>query len=313
VEDRDGTVTLSANCASLAVDRAHRAAGRLSDRRARDGTPHFYRALTDDDIGTDPGCTYAIWDTLSRNRRINAIQTPRLADGNASRTVRMTMGDDAVRFVTRYRMDTQGAVSVDADFTPLWQDRPDPLRIGFLYAMPQAYRSLGWYGHGPHEGYQDRKSGAMIALWRGAFAAQNHDYMRPQETGNKTDVRWMGLTGTDMPGLRITGAPPLSMNVPALPYDDLARAAPGTRRSSAIVPRDHVSLLVDAVQSGVGGNTQWNAAISRTARTATLRRPPDALHRRPHCHGGSGTGTSDGRAIISRVPPVPRAGRHRSE
>jgi len=263
MEDHDGTVTLSANGASLAVDRAtgllagYRIGGRAM---LRDGTPHFYRALTDNDIGTDPGRTHAIWDTMSRNRRIDAIETSRLADRNASVTVRMTMGDDAVRFVTRYRMDAQGAVSVDADFTPLRQDLPDPLRIGFLYAMPQSYRTVGWYGRGPHESYQDRKSGAMIALWRGAIAAQNHDYMRPQETGNKTDVRWMELTGTDVPGLRITGAQPLSMNVLAFPYDDLARAAPGTRRSSDIVPRDHVSLLVDAIQSGVGGNTQWNAS-----------------------------------------------------
>jgi beta-galactosidase len=156
-------------------------------------------------------------------------------------------------------MDAAGAVDVEGQFTPLKRDLPDPLRIGFLYAMPERYRTVEWYGRGPHESYQDRKTGAMIALWRGRIADQNHDYMRPQETGNKVDVRWMELSGERVPGLRVTGAGPLSMNVLAFPYDDLARAAPGTRRSTDIVPRDHVSLLVDTIQSGVGGDTQWNA------------------------------------------------------
>ncbi|MCP3733473.1 DUF4981 domain-containing protein [Sphingomonas sp. RP10(2022)] len=263
LQDQGGTVTLAANGASLAIDRAtgqlagYHVAGR---EMLRGGTPHFYRALTDNDIGTGPGRTHGIWDTMSRSRRIDAVETEWLADGGAAVTVRATMGDGVVRFVTRYRMDASGAVTVDGDFTPLRQDLPDPLRIGFLYAMPQAYRTVEWYGRGPHESYQDRKTSAAIGLWRGAIADQNHDYMRPQETGNKVDVRWMELTGPQVPGLRVTGARPLSMNVLAFPYDDLARRSPGTRRSTDIVPHDHVSLLVDAVQSGVGGNTQWNAS-----------------------------------------------------
>jgi beta-galactosidase len=125
--------------------------------------------------------------------------------------------------------------------------------------MPAGYATVAWYGRGPHESYQDRKTGAMIALWRGAIAAQNHDYMRPQETGNKVDVRWMELSGTDAPGLRIEGYAPLSMNALAFPYDDLDRGPPGTRKSTDIVPHGDGSLLVDAVQAGVGGDTQWNA------------------------------------------------------
>jgi beta-galactosidase len=81
--------------------------------------------------------------------------------------------------------------------------------------------------------------------------------MRPQETGNKVDVRWMEISQPGG-GLRVQGASPLSMNVLAFPYDDLSRRTPGTRRSSDIVPHDEVSLLVDAVQAGVGGDDQWS-------------------------------------------------------
>jgi beta-galactosidase len=136
---------------------------------------------------------------------------------------------------------------------------PDPLRVGLAYRMPATFDTLEWYGRGPHESYADRKTGAPIALWRGRIAEQNHDYMRPQETGNKVDVRWMEVSRPGAPGLRVDGAAALSMNVLAFPYEDLSRREPGTRRSSDIVPHDDVSLLIDAAQVGVGGDDQWTA------------------------------------------------------
>lgn len=117
---------------------------------------------------------------------------------------------------------------------------------------------MQWYGRGPHESYSDRKTSAPIGLWRGDIARQDHDYIRPQETGNKVDVRWMELVrGTDG-GLRVAGEQPLSMNALAFPYAELDRRTPGTRKSTDIVPGANGSLLIDAVQSGVGGDTQWS-------------------------------------------------------
>ena len=155
-------------------------------------------------------------------------------------------------------MAGDGSVAVEGSFTPLRTDLPDPLRIGLAYAMPASFDTLEWYGRGPHESYADRKTSAPIGLWRGAIAEQNHDYMRPQETGNKVDVRWMELSDHVAGGLRVQGDAPMLMNALAFPYDDLSHRAPGTRRSSDIVLHDEVSLMIDAVQSGIGGDTQWD-------------------------------------------------------
>jgi beta-galactosidase len=84
--------------------------------------------------------------------------------------------------------------------------------------------------------------------------------MRPQETGNKVDVRWMDIGPRQGDGVRLTGDAPLSMNVLAFPYEDLQRRKPGTWRSSDIRPHDHVSLMVDAAQVGVGGDDTWTLA-----------------------------------------------------
>jgi beta-galactosidase len=156
-------------------------------------------------------------------------------------------------------MSGDGSVEVTGAFNPLKADLPDPLRVGLAFTMPSRITMVEWYGRSPHESYQDRKRGAAIGLWRGKIADQNHDDMRPQETGNKVDVRWMELSEPGQGGLRVTGDQLLSINALAFPYDDLSRREPGTRRSTDIVPHDVVSLLIDAVQSGVGGNTAWSA------------------------------------------------------
>ncbi|GAA3704133.1 beta-galactosidase LacZ [Sphingomonas cynarae] len=251
----NNTVTLAAGDATLTIDRT---TGLIAGYRVHGsellhgGAPNFTRALTDNDIGTGPEAVHAAWAGMSATRRVDGVTA-----ADATITVRHGMGDGAARFVTTYTMAGDGSVAVAGDFTPLKQDLPHPLRIGFAYTMPTAYRTIEWYGRGPHESYADRKTGAMIALWRGAIAAQHHDFMRPQETGNKTDVRWLELTGPAT-GLRITGDRPLSVNALAFPYADLARRPPGTRTSADIVPHGEVSLMVDAVQAGLGGDTTWN-------------------------------------------------------
>jgi beta-galactosidase len=264
-----GTLRLSANGAELLLDRktgliaSYSVGGHLL---LAGGSPNFYRALTDNDIGTGVEQTHGIWKTASETRIVSAMDARKLDDGAAEATVDYSVGDGAARFVTRYRMTGDGSIHVQADFTPNRTDAPDPLRIGMAFTMPTRIDTMEWYGRGPHESYQDRKTGAPLGLWRGLIADQNHDYMRPQETGNKVDVRWVELLQAcagckaSVGGLRVTGDAPLSINALAFPYDDLSRRPPGTRRSTDIVPHGEVSLMIDAVQAGVGGNTAWDSS-----------------------------------------------------
>lgn len=221
------------------------------------GTPHFYRAVTDNDIGAGVPDSHSQWDFISRNRHVSAVEM-RQADDGAEISVTYDLGAGAASFTTLYQMGGNGRVMVTATFTPLRDNMPDPLRVGLYYAAPSDFTGLAWYGRGPHESYADRKTGAPIALWSGRIAEQNHDYMRPQETGNKTDVRWLDIADGKGWGFRIRGAQPLSANVLAFPYEDLNRRQPGTWRSSDIQPREQVSVMIDAMQAGVGGDTAWS-------------------------------------------------------
>lgn len=222
------------------------------------GSPHFYRASTDNDIGAGVPETHRAWDVMSRTRTVRSVETRRLADGSAEILVRFELGAGSADFTTSYIMRGDRSVAVKADFEPRRDNLPDPLRVGLAFSAPATFDRLVWYGRGPHESYSDRKTGAPVARWSGRIAAQHHDYMRPQETGNKTDVRWIELFQPEGPALKVGSDTPLSANVLAFSYEELQRRAPGSRRSSDIQPGGRVTLLLDAGQAGVGGDTGWS-------------------------------------------------------
>ena len=255
-EESADAMTLRAGNAVLEIDRTTG----LVRRYARDGktlltggAPNFTRAPTDNDVGAGVPKSHAVWQTFSDHRRLDAIRQ----QGNAI-VVDHDMGVGSVKMQTRWTMAPDGAATATVRFTPLRMTLPDPLRIGLAFATPgQQFTQVSWFGRGPWESYADRKTGAVIARWDGKLADQYHDYARPQESGNKTDVRWIELTGTGT-GLRVTGAQPLSVNALPFPYSDLAMKPPAQAHSSDIHPHGDGTLLIDAAQAGVGGDTGWN-------------------------------------------------------
>lgn len=255
-EESADAMTLKAGNAMLEIDRTTG----LVRRYARDGqtlltggAPNFYRAPTDNDVGSDVPKSHAMWRYFSEHRRLDDIHR----DGNAI-VVDQDMGVGSVKMQTRWTMAPDGAATATVRFTPLRATLPDPLRVGLAFATPgQQFSQVSWFGRGPWESYADRKTGAIIARWDGKLVDQYHDYARPQESGNKTDVRWVQLTGTGV-GLRVTGAQPLSVNALPFPYSDLALKPPTKAHSSDIYPHGDGTLLIDAAQAGVGGDTGWN-------------------------------------------------------
>ncbi|HEU0066068.1 MAG TPA: glycoside hydrolase family 2 TIM barrel-domain containing protein [Sphingomonas sp.] len=253
-------VTLTAGNAALVVDRRSGLIRRYAQGGrdlASGGAPHFWRAVTDNDLGIGTAKQFAIWKTMSDTRRVQRVRQQRLPDGSALISVDFLLGDGSASFATTYTMAGDGSVAVTGALTPIRADLPPPFRVGLAFSLPTDVTTAQWYGRGPHESYVDRKTSAPIGLWRGAIAEQNHDYIRPQETGNKVDVRWMEVSGAGR-GVRVQGAASLMMNVLAFPYADLDRHAPGTWKSTDVVPHGQGTLLVDAAQWGVGGDTEWN-------------------------------------------------------
>lgn len=216
------------------------------------GAPNFWRGLTDNDEGTGVVKSHAIWKTFTEQRQVRSVE---VSDDGVS--ILYSFGTGSVHWKTTYRLLTDGALSVAATFTPLRDDLPDPLRLGLRFDTDPSLTDMKWYGKGPQESYVDRLTGAGLGVYAGKVADQYHAYSRPMESGNKTDVRWLTLSGNGE-GLTVTGEQPLSVNALAFPYEDLYLRKQGTWKSSDIAPHGDGSLLIDLIQTGVGGDTGWS-------------------------------------------------------
>ena len=113
-------------------------------------------------------------------------------------------------------------------------DLPELPRFGMRMTLPAAFDTVTWFGRGPHENYWDRHTSAAIGIYTGRVADQIHPYVRPQESGYKTDVRWVALTSRDGVGLMAVGLPLVSTGPrPSLTRTTTPGAAPdsGARRT----------------------------------------------------------------------------------
>jgi beta-galactosidase len=252
----DTSVSLASAGVSLTIDKqtgllvAYSAQGKTL---LTGGTPNFWRGLVDNDRGAGVEESHAVWKRMTEKRRVAHIDVT--AD---TVTVHFVMGAGFVHFDTAYQLLGDGSLVVSSTFTPLKDDLPDPLRVGLRFDASPDLSRIEWYGRGPQESYVDRQTGAAIGLYKGTVAGQYQDYLRPQESGNKTDVRWFSLTNDAGAGVRIRGEQPLSINALAFPYEDLYLRQPGTWHSSDITAHGNGSVLIDAVQAGLGGDTSWS-------------------------------------------------------
>jgi len=112
---------------------------------------------------------------------------------------------------------------------------------------------MTWFGRGPHETYDDRKTGAAVGLYSGQVEDLIHDYVRPQENANRTDVRWLALTDEDGVGLLAVGMPLLSVSAWPYTMEDLESA----KHIHELPRRDTITVNLDYKQMGVGGDDGW--------------------------------------------------------
>jgi len=125
-------------------------------------------------------------------------------------------------------------------------------RVGIVMCATNDFENVRWLGRGPWENYPDRKDAADMGVWAGTVSQQYVPYVRPQENGNKEDVRWLELTDTTGNGLKISaGENPFSFSALHFTADDLA----SVRHNYELQPRPEIVLSLDAKQCGLGNSS----------------------------------------------------------
>ncbi|WP_084106240.1 glycoside hydrolase family 2 TIM barrel-domain containing protein [Demequina sp. NBRC 110056] len=152
-----------------------------------------------------------------------------------------------------YRVDGEGHVQVTVDLRA-GEGLPDAPEVGFLLTVDADLRRLRWYGEGPHESYVDRRGAARLGVWDGDVHEQLTSYVRPQESGSHTGVRWAEVTDGSGFGIRVDGD---AMELSALPWTPFEVE---NARHPNELPPIHRTVLRPALQRrGVGGDQSWGA------------------------------------------------------
>ena len=219
--------------------------------------PWFWRAPTDNDWGAGFQRTANVWRT---NRSRTVESSIKIGSQEVvARNVR-EMVDAPSLFITTCTFMADGALKIEVEWERKGEFVPELPRLGMRIILPEDYKNFKYYGRGPWENYSDRKESSFIGLYEQSTDEQLFPYVRPQESGNKCDVRWLELTNSEGEGLRVEGLQPLSVS--AMPYrsEDLD---PGLTKKqmhySDIEPRREVVLHIDLAQRGLGGDDSWGA------------------------------------------------------
>ncbi len=238
--------------------------------------PNFWRAPTDNDFGNYMPDWAAMWEQAGRNRKLDSfavnIDAPCCAKVTAMYSFADDRGKKLATWTATYEVTADGRVNIDNEFTRN-ADLPVMPRIGMNVELIRSLQQVEWFGRGPHENYSDRKESANVGRYTNTVADHYVPYMRPQENGYKTDVRWLSLSDAES-GLLIVAGDLISFGVshnrlidfvPPVKIAITSEDGPGARTNDERVnvhvndvkPRDLVSLDIDLGQMGVGGDDSW--------------------------------------------------------
>jgi beta-galactosidase len=213
---------------------------------------NYWRAFTDNDMGYanfKPEWSKMLmhgvtkWRSATETRRLRSVAAEE-SGGRVVVTAVYSVRGCKGAVTTVYEFGG-GSLRLRHTVTPA----SDMLRVGFTFALPEKYGRITWYGRGPHENYCDRKTGAPAAIYSFPAAEMCHNYMRPQENGTRSDVRWMQATDDEGRGIRLAGS---YFDFSAWPYtqEDLQNAS----HRDELKHRDTITVNFDSEQRGVGGD-----------------------------------------------------------
>jgi beta-galactosidase len=219
--------------------------------------PNFWRAPTDNDKGNGQHTRNQTWRDAGTRRTVTGVRVRALRERAVEITVTGTLPTTAEStYGTTYTVFGNGEIKVDHTLHPGAANLPYLPEVGSLLFLPARLERLRYYGRGPEENHWDRNNGTDVGVYSGSVSGQWTPYIRPQENGNKTDVRWIALTGRDGTGLLVTGDSPLEVNASHFTPEDLSL---GVRHDYQLTPREEVVLRVNHRQMGVGGDNSWGA------------------------------------------------------
>ena len=224
--------------------------------------PYYFRALTDNDIGILNFLPFAIhmnpyykWRTASH--KANAVRTEVKKADDTCVEVHIAWSTPQLKnAVSTYKFFADRRIYVYHSAVP----NADMVKFGYRMTLDGKLQYVNWYGRGPHATYCDRKTGAKISTYKSTVANLEYRYMRPQENGNRCDVKYLTITDRQGNGFKISSYFGDTLNFSAHHYttEELENA---THVHNIPYNKEITQLNIDHALCGVGGDQPGDAAL----------------------------------------------------
>jgi beta-galactosidase len=235
----------------------------------------FWRPPTDNDYGYNMDKLLGVWKKAGDRIKVTKANISQPDLGKVVVTFNYDIPDAAGNkiggYATTFTVYSSSDIIIKNQFSKLADNVPEIPRMGMQMQLPEEFSNLKWFGRGPQENYQDRKTAADVGLYESTVADQETPYIRPQENGYKTDTRWLTLTDDKGNGILVCGEPLICFAALNNVHDDFESpgklsqyrkdAKTANTHSIDVKPRELVNLNVDLGQMGVGGDNSWGALV----------------------------------------------------
>jgi len=225
--------------------------------------PNFWRAPTDNDLGlidfsnkSFPSFDFS-WKDTSKNRTVKDITFEKVNHNIFKVLVLFNINNSGENMAITYTIFGDGNIVIKSSIRP----SINMARFGMQLTVPNEFNQLTWFGRGPHETMLDRKTSGALGIYSGGVGELVHNYIRPQENGNRTDVRWAALTNKEDIGLFVSDIGGTHLNISAWPYSigDLELA----NHTYDLPKREFITFNIDYKQQGVGGDIPAMAVLHK--------------------------------------------------
>ena len=218
--------------------------------------PNFWRAQNSNDQGNGMASRCATWRNASLNRTVTALSIKKVSARQVQIVVSFSYATSTKsNGSVIYDIYGDGNIVISSTLVPGSPQLPEIPEVGMLCQVPSEFNNVTWYGRGPFENYWDRKTGSNVGLYKTTVDSMFISYIKPQETGNRTDIRWMTLTNNSGKGLMAVGMPDMEFNaLQYTPWELESKAHP-----YELVKNNSIVLRLNYHQMGMGGDNSWGA------------------------------------------------------
>jgi beta-galactosidase len=220
--------------------------------------PNFRRAPTDNDVGNQMFEKCKPWFDASDKRVVKSVILDKSDDKAVRITVNFSFPDVNSEFKSVYTVTGKGDILVENSLKA-GKNLPWIPRLGVTLRLKGSLNQVDWLGRGPFENYLDRKTAAFVGKYHSTTDEMYVPYVRPQENGYRTDVKWVSVNDGKSVGLYFEGFPNLGFSALPYTYDDLKGFKHAGKHGNLLQKEPFTDLNLDYMQCGVGGDDSWGA------------------------------------------------------